>query len=271
MTPRASLGNTDQLICIVSYSTEMTGMCLPAFFNPIYAPTFAVQGYVKAKRVCKRRPRTRCLSVKLSAASFNSSDDGRLVLTEGDIVAVVRGSGAIRAELGVVTGTDSSGKNVDFAPLKPLVPELYVQDGSDTTFVRSSKVRRVPSTWVSEQNGWIVLDSDVVQAEEAISRAVEVPTVVVNTAPPPKPMSNIPKRELFRPTRAQALIGAALSIPIAAGAYAVFASERASFAGEGKAQLTDLALIVPASLSVLSLIVGASLAIYAFNLADDEK
>lgn len=193
------------------------------------------------------------------------------VLTEGDIVAVVRGSGAVRAELGIVTGTDSSGRNVDFAPLQAFVPELYVRGAGEETFARATQVRRVPATWVEEQRGWIVLDADVREAEDYIATAASLPTVEVRRAAPSEPKVVTP-RQPFRPTRFQAFAGAALSVPVAALSYAVFAGERAAFAGQtNEGALLDVALVAAASVSVLSLIVGASLFLYGVNLPDEAE
>lgn len=186
-------------------------------------------------------------------------------LTEGDIVAVVRGSG-VKAEVGIVTGTDSSGRNVDFAPLKTFVPEMYVRATEPTTFVRSTQVRRVPATWVEQQSAWIVLDVDLIQAEDEISSGLAAPVVTVKSAPPKASVGKIEPRKPFRPTRTQSFIGAALSIPVAAIAYSVFAAQRAAFANAGEGALLDIALITSASISVLSLIVGAALFLYGANL-----
>lgn len=194
------------------------------------------------------------------------------ILTEGDVVAILRGTGAVRAELGLVTGTDSSGRNVDFAPLKAFVPELYVRDDrTGATFARADRVRRVPATWVPQQQGWIVLDSDVAAAKADIdATAASMPSAVpaafveVREAKQ-KVIADPAPRSLFRPTRRQAYIGAALSIPVSAIAYAVFASERAAFS-DSTGALQDAALVVSAVAAVLSLIVGGALFLYATNL-----
>lgn len=186
-------------------------------------------------------------------------------------MAVVRGSGAVRAEVGVVTGTDSSGRNVDFVLLKAFVPELYVNEGGEEMFCRSDQVRCVPAEWVEEQRGWIVLDSDVAEAKDAIAAAIDAPVVEVRRAPPSAPKKVTP-REPFRPTRKQAFIGAALSIPVSAIAYAVFAGERAAFAGQAnEGALLDVALVGAAAVSILSLIVGAALFLYGVNLPREEE
>ncbi len=225
----------------------------------------------QARTVCarqSRRTRRRAVVVCTTTPPPPSSTAAQ-ALTEGDIVAVVRGSG-VRAEVGIVTGTDSSGRNVDFAPLKTFVPEMYVRSSDSTTFVRSTQVRRVPSTWVEEQSAWIVLDADLVQAEDDISAGLAAPTVTVKPAPPPPSIGDVPPRQPFRPTRTQSFIGAALSVPVAAIAYSVFAAQRNAFANSSEGALLDIALITSASISVLSLIVGAALFLYGVNLPPEE-
>jgi len=182
----------------------------------------------------------------------------------------------VRAQLGVVTGTDSAGRNVDFVPLKPYIPELYVRNADDgSRFVCCSRARRVPATWVDEQGGWIVLNSDVEAAELDISTSISTSTAVSAVSVVPKEERNqrnqVHKRSIFRPSRSQAFIGAALSVPVAAIAYATFAGERAAFVSDREGALLDVALIVAASFSVFSLITGAALFLYAVNSPPEDE
>lgn len=260
-------------------------MAAGAFLAP-FCGTVKVSGYAQqalSSRVCIRRRRAspRRLSRTCAQASdLNSGDDTSAgdpvysrVLTEGDVVAVMRGSGAAKAELGLVIGTDSSGRNVDFAPLRVYVPELYVRADAEKDFIRADKVRRVPATWVPQQSGWIVLDADVADAQADIVAApasLKATVVEVRDAPPRPPLGDLPPRPAFRPTRAQAFAGAALSIPISAIAYAVFVGERKAFV-DVEGALQDVALVGAAAASVLSLIVGGALFLYAVNLPKDKQ
>ncbi len=183
----------------------------------------------------------------------------RQVITVGDVIAISRGGGT--TELGVVTGTDSSGRNVDFQPLEPFVPELYVHSSDGTPLCAQTWCARVPSTYVPAQDGWIVLAADVAKAEDSFASSIDLPPAEVVEAPP-KVLSEeaLRKQSFLRPTRTQAFLGSALSLPVSALAYAVFAGERASFKGEGNiGALEDVALVAAASIAVLSIIVGCAL------------
>lgn len=211
----------------------------------------------------------------MKVSTDDSEGKKKMILTEGDVVAVVRGSSGVRAELGVVTGTDSTGSNVDFVPLKAFIPELYVRDDDDgSRFVRTSQVRRVPSTWVEDQGGWIVLNADIEAAERDIAtfnNSIREAQVLA-AEPKKKPLEkDVPKRDIFRPTRTQAFIGAALSVPIAAIAYGVFAGERQAFVAQNEGALLDVSLIIAASFSVFSLITGAALFLYGVNSPPEEQ
>lgn len=190
------------------------------------------------------------------------------VLVVGDVIAVGRGGSL--PELGVVTGTDSLGTNVDFQPLEAFVPELYVHSSDPATFVRADKVRKVPSTYVPDQSGWIVLNVDVDQALRAFAESAAAPKATVVKAPPKELSEEALKKQGFlRPTKAQAFIGAALSVPLSALAYSVFAAERASFGGVGEpGALQDVALVGGAAVSLLSVVVGCALFLYAVNYTD---
>lgn len=255
-------------------------MVIPAFSISTSVPS---AGRVHLGRSCSLRTRHSggfifaSRKVNFHIAMKVSTDDPsrkKVILTEGDIVAVVRGSSDTGVELGVVTGTDSSGRNVDFVPLKPYIPELYVRDADDgSRFVRRSQVRRVHATWVEEQGGWIVLNADVEAAEREISSFdTNNINAQVLSPPPSEPREKkiVSKRDLFRPTRTQSFIGAALSIPIAATAYAVFAGERAAFVSQREGAVLDVALIIAASVSVFSLITGAALFLYGVNSPPEE-
>lgn len=88
---------------------------------------------------------------------------------------------------------------------------------------------------------------------------------------PPKELSEeaLKKQGFLRPTKAQAFIGAALSVPLSALAYSVFAAERASFGGVGEpGALQDVALVGGAAVSLLSVVVGCALFLYAVNYTD---
>ena len=199
----------------------------------------------------------------------------------GDVVAISRNEG-VNVNIGRVTSVYSSGETVDIEPLREFVRELYVS-GDETSYERVEHIRKVESVFVSSQNGWIVLDVDVEKARGEF-RAEKKETqqkseVVVKEAPRKQLSEEALKRQFFpRPTKGQALTGAALSVPVAAVAYAYFVKARELFAGDTiQDGLKDVfavrtALLLGSAAAVLgSLVVGCALFLYAVGGEADRR
>lgn len=248
-------------------------MAIPAFTSPIPSVSSPLPSSCFVGQTCLRAPskRARPPSAALRRATPLASAGAGPLLVVGDVIAVGRGGSL--PELGVVTGTDSAGLNVDFQPLEAFVPELYVHSKDAPSFVRADRVRKVPSTYVADQSGWIVLDVDVDQALQMFKQREMAPKATVVEAPPREISAEALKKQGFlRPTKMQAFVGAAISVPVSALAYSVFAGERAAFGGLDKpGALQDVALVGAASVSVLSIVVGCALFLYAVNYSEKSE
>lgn len=245
-----------------------------------------VQRIHKCQKVQRHRPRkaTFVHDVTKAMADINDSSDNapteafgkRETLSEGDIVAIWRGSGR-PVDVARITGGVSSGQTVDVIPLKPFVSELYVDANSGSSYESASNVRRVQSEFVPSQDGWIVLDQDLEVAKDYFTtQAADLGQAKVTVIPkddsrelPPEAL----ERQFFRPTRTQAFLAAALSVPLAATLYASFDRARnvynaASTTGTDLADsqsFRSLVLLITAGGAVTSLVVGSALFLYALN------
>lgn len=226
--------------------------------------------------------RTRVLASATSSSS--SSPAGKSVIKEGQVVAVQRGKSESakkrRPELAVVTGAASSGETVDVKPLKAFVKELYVTASDETTFEKAGDIRVVPSEYVESQDGWIVLDQDVDAAANYFkSRSVSSNDATESVVVESERVSlseEAKQRQVFRPSKQQAFVAAALSLPLAAGLYAAFASAREMYESSpvgtefvNGSFFRALVLFATAGGSVASLVVGSALFLYASSKKDD--
>lgn len=222
---------------------------------------------------------------RLSASAAPSSSEGKSVIKVGQVVAVQRGSSESarksRPELAVVTGAASSGETVDVKPLKAFVKELYVASSDESTFEKAGDIRVVPSEYVATQDGWIVLDQDLDAAANyfdsrfSSSNNDATESVVVETDRTPL-SEDAKKRQVFRPSKQQAYLASALSLPLAAGLYSAFSSAREMYESSpvgtefvNGSFFRTLVLFVTAGGSVASLIVGSALFLYASSKKDD--
>lgn len=255
----------------------------------------------------QHRPRLPLRSRLVCCTSTTPSDDnpfpssptsGRRKKTElkvGQIVAIQRlGTPSLSGgpELGLITGCSSSGETVDVQPLEAFVKELYViSKKRSPTFEKASDIHVVNYEYAPTQDAWIVLDQDLVAAQNFFrarplstdakkgNKDDEKVTVSVtrdNTIPPLD--ENAKKRQFFRPTKQQALLAAGLSIPVAAAFWAAFATARETF--EKNPVGTDLLngnffrtviQIVLAGSSVSSLVIGSALFLYAMSKAGNDE
>jgi hypothetical protein len=199
----------------------------------------------------------------------------------GSIVAVERGRG--RVDLARVSGVAADGGTVDVVVLKEFVREMYVEGGGGPTYERIEDVRAVPAEYVATQEGWIVLEHDLTRVKnEFAARApgeANEPTVVI-TAEEKRELSEDAlrsQRGFPKPTKAQALIGAAMCLPIAAWSYSGFAGARLAYSaspigGDASAgAIRQAILFAYSSGSVLTLVVGSALLLYAFGGAADAE
>ena len=243
---------------------------MSAFLSPSYA---RLPGHVAGVHICPSqvqvaaRPRRR--------ARLQSNIAAPTPVQIGDIVAVERGPGLV--DVARVTGVDASGSTVDIELLEPFVKELYVAGKHPETFESAANVRRVRSEYVPSQDGWIVLDTDLdhVRAEFQATRVSKASRekVQVLEAPKKELSPEALQKQLFpKPTRSQAILGAALSVPIAAITYAAYASASKAYeanpVGEDfatSATFRQLVLFLTGSARVMSLVDGCALPYYAFS------
>lgn len=196
----------------------------------------------------------------------------------GEIVAVQDGK---RVSIARVTGVASSGDTVDVAILEEFVRELYVEGKGDRTYASAESVRPVRAEYVSSQQGWIVLNQDLAAAQTYFdSRPADMRgRVVVEEAPRKELDPEALKKQGFpKPTREQAFLGAALSVPLSALFYAGFASARETYrANPGGEELMSgaffrqVVMFTTFSAAVASLIIGCSLFLYALQTKDDKN
>lgn len=252
---------------------------MPAFVPVLGAPFTALRplapriatARVRVSRACRVRP-----ALMLAGAAQKKT------VRVGEVVAVERGRG--RVSIARVTGVSSAGDTVDVQLLDEFVKELYVQGKEPSTFERTENVRPVVSEYVPTQNGWIVLnqDLDVIKNEFAARdlKSATEPTVVVTEAAKRELDPAALEKQLFpRPTKSQALIGAALSVPLAALCYSAFAGARQAYSANPRgeelmsgAANRQILLFLSAFGSVGALVVGCALLLYALGGAapDDE-
>jgi hypothetical protein len=192
------------------------------------------------------------------------------------VVVVERGRGII--EIARVTGVSSDGRTVDVRLLSEFVKELYV-DGLDsrTTYERIEDVRAVPAEYVPTQLGWIVLDANLTTVKQEFAMreiGKEKTATVVVTDEPKTTLSDDAlrnQRGFPRPTKGQALVGTALSLPIAALLYSGYAGARQAYAASpigddaSAAAFRQVILLMSSIGTVISLVVGASLLVYAIG------
>lgn len=216
-------------------------------------------------------------------------------LKVGQIVAIQRlGAPSLSGwpELGLITGCSSSGETVDVQPLEAFVKELYViSKKRSPTFEKASDIHVVNYEYAPTQDAWIVLDQDLVTAQNFFrarplstdakksNKEEEKVTVSVTRDSSIPPLDeSAKKRQFFRPTKQQALLAAGLSIPVAAAFWAAFATARDTL--EKNPAGTDLLdgnffraviQIVLVGSSVSSLVIGSSLFLYAMSKADSDK
>jgi hypothetical protein len=199
----------------------------------------------------------------------------------GSVVAVERGRGQV--DLARVAGVAADGATVDLVVLKEFVREMYVDGGGGATYERIENVRAVASEYVPAQEGWIVLDQDLadvkVQFAARAPGGQNLPTVVI-TAEQTKELSEEAlrsQRGFPKPTKVQALVGAATCLPLAAWAYSGFAGAREAYnanpvgqdAAEGAIRQTII--FAYSSGVVLCLVVGSALLLYALGGAADAE
>lgn len=205
----------------------------------------------------------------------NDQLSNRDTLNEGDIVAIWRGSGN-KCDLARVTGGFSSGQTVDIMPLKPFVEELYVDANSGPSYESASNVRLVRSEYVPSQNGWIVLDNDLQSATEYFAlRPANLGAAEITVKPNEESRQLSPEatqRQFFRPTRSQAYLAAALSLPLAGLLYAAYGKARTAYEAAPAGgdllhgeQFRALVQSLGAGGAVLTLVVGSGLFLYALN------
>jgi hypothetical protein len=199
----------------------------------------------------------------------------------GSVVAVERGRGHV--DLARVAGVASDGATVDVVLLKEFVREMYVDGGGASTYERIENVRAVPSEYVPTQEGWIILDQDLANVKVEFAARVpggrNEPTVVI-TAEQKKELSEEAlrsQRGFPKPTKAQALVGATMCLPLAAWAYSGFAGARnaynASPVGQDAAEgaIRQAIIFAYSSGAVLCLVVGSALLLYALGGAADSE
>jgi hypothetical protein len=192
-------------------------------------------------------------------------------------VVVERGRGIV--DIARVTGASSDGKTVDVVLLAQFVKEMYVE-GPDArrTYERIEDVRVVPAEFAPVQQGWIVLDADLALVKQEFAARVvgseKTATVVVTDAPKTVLTEDAlrSQRGFPRPTKTQALVGAALSLPVASLMYSGFAGARQAYVANpvgddaaSAAAFRQAILLMSSGGAVLALIVGSSLLIYALG------
>lgn len=246
---------------------------IPTFISTLVVPTTG------SKRVNHSVCRTRHFAYRCARRRGCPTLSAGVVRV-GDVVAVERGQGIV--EVARVTGVDSSGSTVDIIPLEPFVSELYVEGKSAPTYEYTKNVRKIVSEYVPSQNGWIVLDADLstVRNEFATARLEhKEETVDVLEAPrrelPPEALLPQP---FPKPTRTQAFIGAALTVPVASLAYTSFAGARSAYLANPvpedfatSAAFRQVVLFLSASATIGSLLVGGALLFYALTEAAPDE
>ncbi|CAN8075495.1 unnamed protein product [Agarophyton chilense] len=195
----------------------------------------------------------------------------------GEVVAVATGKG--RVDLARISAVSSSGDTVDITLLEEFVKEMYIESKQPPSYERVENIRPITSEYVPAQQGWIILNQDFQTAknyfEQRAQNGVKQRTVEV-TAPPPVQLSEESlKRQVFTPTRAQAFLAAALSLPLSALCYSAFAAARQTYqanpAGEdllGGQVFRSLVLFATAGTSVSALVVGSALFLYGLSKSD---
>lgn len=200
-------------------------------------------------------------------------------MVTGQVVAVERGRGIV--DIARVTGVSSSGDTVDLAILQQFVKELYIASDKPPTYEPVSNIRPIIYEYVPAQSAWIVLDQDLLEVTNYFqARQLEdakEQSVVVTKAPRAKLSEDALKRQFFRPSKAQAFVAAALSLPLAAAFYAAFSTVRQTYdLASGGEQMTadtfrSIILFVLAASSAGSLVVGSALFLYAVSKGDDQQ
>lgn len=215
-------------------------------------------------------PRHTRASPPISLASPSKIEKGSIVLTQQ----------STQRSLAQVTGVASSGDTIDIQPLEEFVPNLYIPSKTaSATYVSSTEVRKVNAEYVPSQQGWIVLEQDIDQAVNYFSsQPANIRERVEVVDKPPEPLSEEAlKRQLFpRPTKTQAFLGAALSLPLAAAFYTGFTSVKESYRANpiedeflGSAVGRQIALFGTAGASLAFIVVGCGLFLYALGKQDE--
>lgn len=199
----------------------------------------------------------------------------------GSIVAVERGRG--RVDIARVAGVSSDGNTVDISVMKEYVKEMYVDAGEPTTYERLEDVREVRSEFAPSQDGWIVLEQDISavkqEFEARASSNEKKSTTVIITSEEKRPIDDAAFRRQSafpKPTKLQALFGAALSVPIAAMLYAVYSGAKNAYEGSSvndeasAAALRQIALLSASTGTVVVLVAGAGLLLYALSGAAED-
>lgn len=234
------------------------------------------------------RATTRCSSSSSSSKPSGKENKKVLALKVGQVVAIQRSASLKRKpELAIITGASSSGDTVDVEPLEQFVNELYIKSKKVTSsFEQSSDIYPVQFEFAPTQDGWIILDADLLPAIthfESRSRSPSLNPPSLNAQVEKREFSESDlKRQAFMPTKGQAFAAAALSLPLAASFYAAFVTvrdvyEKQSAASGDVSPLTNsaffksLILFTTQSASVLSIVVGCSLFLFAISKKEDEQ
>lgn len=185
-----------------------------------------------------------------------------------------------------VTGVDGTGKTADILLLDQFVKELYVEsEKAVSSYERVEKLRKVKAEWIPEQEGWIVLDVDRDACKKALDdvaiarmSGIDVPEVVVREADKRKLGPEALERQGFpMPSKRQAFIGAALSVPLATVLYAGYYNVKQSYLNvplgdeaQNTATLRQAMLNLTGASAAIALLVGISLLLLGLSSTLDK-